>query len=99
MKNKLDTVNVDDLIRFSRTLDGEELQTLKRGSKFMVKVTNGGLVYIPTSTNIPRLHPRKWLARVCNEFSRTNSFRPGDYQKITANASYVLALIRIYLDR
>ena len=91
------TINADELIRFSRTLENEKLKALSRRKTFTVKVTNVGLEFTPLSTSISRKHPVKWLDRVCKEFSRTNSFHPSDYANITANASHVLAIIFRYL--
>src|SRR5258708_3016759 len=61
------------------------------------RVAGDGLEYLP-ETDKPRPHGRKCLNRDCEEFSRTNSYQPGDYAEITMNASYTLALIRAYFD-
>lgn len=92
-------VEVDDLIRYSRGLDGQVLKTLWRKKEFSLHVTEKGLEYTPLISGITRKHNRKWLKRVCDEFNRIHSFHPGDYAHISANASYVLTLIDHYLNK
>jgi hypothetical protein len=93
------TVDVDDLIRYCRRLDGRVLRTLWQKKEFSVHVTEQSLEYTPLISGITRKHNRKWLKRVCDEFSRTNSFHPGDYLHISANASYALTVIDHYINR
>ena len=85
------------LIEFVRSNDGMRLETLQRKHPFTVHVAGDGIEYVPQSGK-PRPHRLKYLQRVCEEFSRVNSFRPVDYNDITMNASYTLALIKAYLD-
>jgi hypothetical protein len=92
-------IDTDDVIRFARELEGYDVSTLAHGSPFRVHVTEKGLVYIPLSTGRPRRHDHKWLKRVCDEFSRTNSFKAGHYHHCSKNASYALAVIQRYLTR
>jgi len=54
-----------------------ELQTQQQKHAFTVRVAGDGLEYVPESEK-PRSRPREYLQRVCDEFSRTNSFRPVD---------------------
>ena len=92
-------IDTDDLIRFARELEDKDVSTLAQGKPFRVQVTDKGLVYIPLSTGIPRRHDHKWLKRVCDEFSKTNSYKAGHYQHLSKNASYALAVIKRYLNR
>jgi Predicted restriction endonuclease len=91
--------DTDDLIGFVRELQDQDVHTLAHGNPFRVQVTEKGLVYIPLSTGLPRHHKYKWLKRVCEEFSKTNSFKAGDYHHLSMHASYVLAVIKLYLHR
>jgi hypothetical protein len=91
------TVDVDDLIRYCRGLDGQALKTLWREKEFSLHVIEQGLEYTPLISGITRKHNRKWLERVCDEFNRINSFHPGDYSHISANASYALSVINYYI--
>lgn len=90
-------VSPEELIEFVRSQNGLQLST-KRQLPFRVQTAGDGLEYIPLVTGAPRVHELKWLRRVCAEFSKANSFRPGDYKRLTYNASYTLPLIRAYLD-
>jgi hypothetical protein len=92
-------IDTDEVIRFARELEGHELRTLAHGRPFRIHVTEKGLVYIPGSTCRPRRHHHKWLKRVCEEFSRTNSFTAKHYHHLSKNASYALAVIQRYLTR
>ncbi len=94
----MEQVSPRDLINFVRTIDGENLTTLARRETFTVHALDNSIQYTPTSTNRPRKHQYRWLARVCDEFSKTNSFKPADYKDLTVNASYALAVINAYLQ-
>jgi hypothetical protein len=84
--------------KFAKTLDGQELETATYNTKFVVTVVNNGVYYTPLSTGKSRTHGRKWLERVCQRFSITNSFKPVDYKNLSKNASYALFLISRYLE-
>src|SRR5262245_15001486 len=90
-------VGPEELIQFVRSRGEVQLQTLHKKRPFTVRAIEDGLEYLP-QTKKPRPHERKYLERVCEEFSRTNSFSPGDYVDITMNAAYTVALIRAYLE-
>ena len=90
-------VTPDELIDFVRSRGDLHLDTLHKKHPFTARAAEDGLEYLPQTEN-PRSHPRKHLDAVCQEFSRSNSFHPGDYVEITMNASYTLAVIRAYLD-
>ena len=89
-------VTPDELIAFVRSRGQLELHTLLQKHPFTARLAGDGFEYLP-QTGTPRSHGREYLARVCEKFSRTNSFSPGDYHDITMNASYTLALIQAYL--
>jgi hypothetical protein len=90
--------DVDDFMRFSRTVDGATLKTLAREKAFDITVVPQGLEYTPHSTGKARLQEERFIKRVGERFADLRSFRPTDYHDITMNASYVLSLIRRYLD-
>lgn len=91
-------VSANDIIHFVRSIEGHELKTAAQNKAFTVRLTGDGVEYTPLSTGKPRGHQHKWLARVCDEFSRTNSFKPVDYQHLSVNASYALVVIAKYLQ-
>jgi 5-methylcytosine-specific restriction endonuclease McrA len=92
------TVTPEDLIEFVRIKGKLQLATGKQQKTFTVGISGDGLEYVPSGTKKARSHEFKWLKRVCEKFSQSNSDRPSDYSELTVNASYTLALIRAYLD-
>ncbi len=92
-------VSADDLIAFAKTLEGQTLQTLKKGSEFKVVVTEVGMDYTPLSTGNTRHQYYNVIKKICDHFSETNSFSGKDYKSFTANSSYVLAIINKYIEQ
>lgn len=86
-------ITADEVCAMARTLSGSTLQTLARKKAFTVKVHGDKIFYTPLSSNTPRSHERKIIEKLCDRFNKLQSFHPSDYGKITANASYTLALI------
>ena len=90
-------VTAAEIILFVRSLDNRNLKTQAQGKSFTVDLLGDGIVYVPASTGKARPHGAKWLSRFCEEFSRTNSLRPGDYTQVTVNSAYALALVSALL--
>jgi hypothetical protein len=86
---------VDELLAFARSLEGELLETLHHARPFRVAVVGGNLRITPGSGK-PRTTTRSKIDGVLNELRASGSFQPGDYVKLTHNASYVLALVRLW---
>ena len=91
-------VDADKLIAFTKTLEGQVLETRKRKCQFTVRVTEKGMEYTPLSTGTVRKQSYKWIKRICDQFSLTNSFERQEYN-FTVHGSYVLALIGKYVNR
>jgi hypothetical protein len=93
-------VSLKELVDFVKEekLESKPVTTQAQQKEFTVRVVGDGLEYTPASSGAPRRQPHKVLSRVCEEFSRTNSFKPADYQSITRNASYALAVIAEYVQ-
>ena len=74
-------------------LDGSRLVTMARGRGFTVHASLDRIEYIPDSSGHPR--PDSWerIALVIDRYNETRSKLPGDYQDLTYDASYVLALL------
>jgi hypothetical protein len=90
--------DVRDFMRFIKSLDGETLRTLAREKEFNIRTVRRGLEYTPHSTGKARIQEDRFIQRVAERFADLRSFQPGDYHDITMNASYVIAIIRYYLD-
>jgi len=85
-------VSYESLQDYVKGIEGKPLYTLARRRKFTARCGDDGLEYIPTSTGKPRRESRSVVERVLERYNRTGSLSPGDYQDITANASYLMAL-------
>jgi hypothetical protein len=92
-------VTAKELIEFVRAKGSFQLSTDKQQKPFTVRLNGNDLEFVPHSTKKPRAHELKWIQRVCNRFSQTNSYRPGDYSDLTVNASYTVAVIKAYLGQ
>ncbi|MCM1566078.1 MAG: hypothetical protein NC238_09065 [Dehalobacter sp.] len=86
-------------IEFIRGLKGQTIYTMAKEKPFTVDVISNGLIYTPFSTMIPRTHSKNFIERVLERFETTKSLRPADYHDITVNASYNLALLKMYLNQ
>jgi hypothetical protein len=75
-------------------LDGKVLATHAQGKQFRFRILPTGLEYTPSATDRPRRQDWKHVAAVLDRFNKTGSFEPGQYQDVTYNASYVLAVLR-----
>lgn len=93
----MDPVDRQDFMKFVKLQEGKELRTLKLGRTFTVSVTKTGVEYTPMSTMKPRPHQAKVIDRILDYFEETNSFNTREYQSFTANSSYTLSLIKLYL--
>ena len=91
------TVTPEELIEFVRPRKRLRLSTLSQHCRFTVRLAGDGFEYTPSKSNDPRLHQFKWVEKVCEQFSQTNSLHPGEYNHYTRNSSYTLALIAEYL--
>ena len=83
-----------------REFDGRVLTTQARSQPFRFRILPDALEFTPESTGEPR--PERWnqVAGVLDRFNQTGSLRPGNYQDVTRNASYLLALLaRIVEDQ
>ena len=82
--------------RSPRHLKGQNLRTLDQRKEFTLTV-DGDLIVYTNSKGNDRPHGGKYLQRVCDEFSNSNSLKNIKYRKLTNNASYTLAVIAKYL--
>lgn len=85
--------SVNQLLAFTRSLEGETLTTLHRRKQFKVAVMGSGLEITPT-TGTHRRTDRSHIDALLKHLAKTGSFQPVQYHDITFNASYVLALVK-----
>ena len=89
-------MDAKDLVRFAGTLRGKKFTTRARGTAFGVEVDGRGLIFTPVSSGQGRSEIASRLQLVLDEFERTKSVKAGDYQQLSMNASYILALLEAY---
>lgn len=92
-------ITASQLFAFARTLDGETLHTLARKKPFTIHVEADCIRFTSPTIKGPRSLSLEWLEKICDEYSITNSLRPGDYHGITFDSSYAMALISAYVAK
>ena len=93
-----DRIDRQDFVQFCHSLDGHRLTTLSRGAGFKVRSAPPSVNFIPESTGNERRCPEPEVFQFLDQFERTGSWTTGDYTRVTSNASYLLAVLRRYLD-
>ena len=86
----------EQILEFAAQLEGMRLTTNARKTPFSLAVLADGIEFTPASSGKPRPLLTHDIQRICDEYCRTKSVQPKDYQGITFNASYVLTLIEMY---
>jgi hypothetical protein len=91
-------VTLDELKAFGSGLVGETLVTRFRKRHFSLSVTEEGFEYTPDVSGKRRKSQWRWIERFLQRYNEKRSLHPGDYNDISRNASYILTIIRAYLD-
>jgi len=86
-------ITAEQVIRFARSLGDQRLTTQARGVAFSAAPWGSGLIYTLAETGRTRPEPASALEKVVARFGDSRSLRPADYQDLTFNASYTLALL------
>lgn len=90
--------SADQLLVFARSVEGDSLTTLHRKQSFKVAVVGANLEIIPR-TGVGRKTDRAHISELLTRLSKTGSFQPEQYKDLTFNASYVLALVKLWQER
>lgn len=85
-----------ELLRFASVFEGETLVTRAQQAAFSICVVPEGLKITPTFSGKPRVVRKEEIRSVLGEYARSGSTQPADYQSLSFNSSYLLALIRLY---
>jgi len=94
----LSGIDFNSFITFCKGKQNRMLTTIGGRRSFTVEVQNETLRYTPESTKKPRTFlRRKDLGPVLKKYNESKSLRPRDYTEMTVNASYTLALIKLYV--
>ena len=83
----------DELLRLAGAAEGHTLETVK-GKKFKVGIYRDGLFFTPASSGWGQADGRKPVERFIEHYNETGSLQPGEYGKLTRNASYLVGLLR-----
>lgn len=87
----------DILLEFVTTIKDKTLVTIQRKKPFSVAI-EGEALKITTSTGKSRKTDYTELQNFLTQLNEKGSFQPGHYADITFNASYILALIKLWQD-
>ncbi len=90
--NPVEAMTYDAMIDLARSLKGETLETIS-GRTFTVGVYLDCPFFTPQSTGLGRSDGKLAAERFLDRFNRIGSYRPRDYQDLTRNASYFVALV------
>lgn len=82
----------EDFLAIARRYEGNTLETVT-GKRFQVGIYRDCPFYKPESTGRGQSDGRAAAERFVAQFDRTGSLRPGDYARITRNASYHIGLL------
>ena len=82
----------DQLLAMARRFEGHTLETVT-GKKFQVGVYLDCPFFTPESTGRGQSDGRAPAERFVARYNEIGSLRPGDYAKVTRNASYYIGLI------
>lgn len=90
-------VTLEELTQFAHSISGSTLETRVRHCKFLFFVDDQGFHYTPESTGKARIQEEQYIERVLERFNSTGSLNPSDYQDITLNPSYIVAVIERFI--
>jgi hypothetical protein len=93
-------INIDSFMEFCKSLVGSKIKTVGGRREFILSSAQyDKLYYTVVSTGNKREHRRRRIRMVLDRYRKTKSLRPTDYDDISRNASYILALIRLYCSK
>ena len=95
----VDGADFASFVSFCKTLEGETMPTVGGRTQFTLSSVREDNIdfYVPATGNV-RGCTRNNLRRVFARYGARMSLRTTDYQDVTVNSSYILALIRRFLD-
>jgi len=98
----LDTYNsgllpsAETLLVYCNSKRGELMTTIARKNRFRVDVVGTYLEITPGSSEAPRREAKSKIAALLSRLEKTQSFQMSDYQDVTFNASYILAIVKAW---
>jgi hypothetical protein len=88
--------STESLFSFCRRKQAETLTTTVRKTPFRVEVVGSYLEITPGSSKASRRESKANITALLARLGKTMSFQMSDYQDISFNASYVLALVKAW---
>jgi hypothetical protein len=88
-----------DFLQFLKSVNGQNFNTQYKQKSFKVETTSNEILYTPQSTGKTRHHDLVTLKGIVDRYNDTSSLHPGDYNEMTMNSSYTLAIIKAYLQQ
>lgn len=82
----------EEFLAIARRFEGQTIETVT-GKPFEVGIYLDCPFYKPVSTGRGQSDGRAAAERFVAHFNRTGSLRPGDYARLTRNASYHIGLL------
>lgn len=82
----------DDLVELARRFEGQTLETVS-GKRFKVGISPHELFFTPESSGWGQSDGRRAHERFVERYNETGSLRPGDYAKVSRNATYLIGLL------
>ncbi len=87
-----DALTYAHLLDLARRAEGRTLETVS-GKKFTVGTYMDCPVFTPLSSGYGQSDGRRAAERFVARYNEIGSHRPGDYAKVTRNASYFIGLL------
>jgi hypothetical protein len=86
-------VTYEELLALARRFEGKTLETVT-GKRFKVGIYLDCPFFTPESTGRGQSDGRAAAEKFVKRFNEIGSLQPGDYSRVTRNASYYVALLR-----
>lgn len=90
--------NFDHFVSILERNIHREIPTIGGRAAFIIERYSDGFIIIPSATNVPRYISLESLREFTREYSFSKSWAPSTYAAHSRNASYILALIKMYED-
>ena len=88
----MQALTYEELLEIARRFEGKTLETVT-GKKFTVGIAMECPFFTPASSGYGQSDGRKAAERFVERYNEIGSHRPGDYARVTRNASYFIGLL------
>ena len=82
----------EELVEIARRFEGQTLETVT-GRRFKVGISPRELFFTPESSGYGQSDGRRAHERFVEHYNATGSLKPGDYSKVSRNATYLIGLL------